>query len=122
MCATPGIAPTLIQAMTEALQDPLVERTGFCDLRRKSWTLQGSGVVDDTTGSLWQALGDCYTVLNLQRLPCRHVHWVLDTGSVAGVHHDKVGTVGLVTRSHLPTEAFEKHMSRFEAALKEVGG
>ncbi|MFQ3671176.1 MAG: hypothetical protein SNJ84_06935 [Verrucomicrobiia bacterium] len=76
----------------------------------------------DASGSLWQTLSDCYMVLNLQRLACRSIHWILDRGSVAGVHHTQVGTLGLLSRNGFQSKHLNEHISRLQAALQEVGG
>lgn len=121
MHLAPSIELALTKVMIEVLQDDRIDRVGYCDLKRTAWSVREQKMVAEPTGSLWQALADCYTVLHLQRLGCRCVHWVLDTGRITGVHHQKVGTLGLLTRGHIETEVLEGHLNRFNQVLEELG-
>lgn len=117
MRSSPGVPETVLETMKRVLQSPELDCVGFCDRKRRAWTLNRKGFAEDPFGGLWQALNDCYTVLSLQRLPCRELTWVLDTGQVAGVHSEKVGTLGLVTRGQISAEDLNQHLEEFRRAL-----
>lgn len=115
--------PIIMEQMRRIVESPGVRSVAFCSEKRRSWVLEKESpapIEQKSASNMWQSLADSFLVLSLHHLEASRLQWSATEGTLAMVHLQGKGTMGMLLDSAIQNNQSSALLLQCEQALHQV--